>query len=157
MVACAPMASKKLLVQSPTSVARHEDGVVLEGVLVPWAEIRAVGTLTCTPWPGVDPDCVVIQTRAGRHHWIEGMGWSELAEWNTRNWNDETVARLTSWWVQTLSGLPEPPTTLPFGNVAILGEVQWPPQDRGRPMYAERARRLFGLLPWNDELVALLA
>jgi hypothetical protein len=59
--------------------------------------------------------------------------------------------------VQTLSGLPEPPTTLPFGDVAIFGEVQWPPQDRGRPMYAERARRLLGLLPWDRELVALLA
>jgi hypothetical protein len=59
--------------------------------------------------------------------------------------------------VQTLSGLPEPPTTLPFGDVAIFGEVQGPPQDRGRPMYAERAPRLLGLLPWGRELVALLA
>lgn len=151
------MAPKPLLVQHPTTVARHRAGIVLGGMLVPWSEVRAVGILTCTPWPGVDPDYVVIQTRAGRHRWIEVMGWSELAEWNTRNWNDESVARLTSWWVQTLSGLPDPPATLALGEVATLGLVQWPPQDRGRVMYAERARRLLGLLPWGRELVAQLA
>jgi len=151
------MASKPLHIQMATHVARHEAGIVLDGILVPWSEVRAVGILTCIPWPGVDPDYVVIQTRVGHHWWIEVMGWSELREWNTRNWSDETVARLTSWWVQTLSGLPEAPATLAFGDAAGLGLVQWPPVDRDRPMYAERARRLFGLLPWNDELVALLA
>ena len=113
--------------------------------------MRCVAYVTYVYHAGVDMDYMVVQTTGGTHYWVE------VAGWEAGNWTPESTKAEHEWWVQALSGLPDPPQDLSrLGSVAILGVVQWPPAEVGRPMYEERSRRLLGLLPWGTDLAPLL-
>ena len=49
-----------------------------------------------------------------------------------------------------------PAPSLALGTITLHGRVQWPPHERGRPLYEERPRRLLGIFPWGTGLVPLL-
>lgn len=126
-------------------------GLLVDGLLVTWSQVRCVAYVTYVYHAGVDMDYMVVQTTGGTHYWVE------VAGWEAGNWTPESTKAEHEWWVQALSGLPDPPQDLSrLGSVAILGVVQWPPAEVGRPMYEERSRRLLGLLPWGADLAPLL-
>src|SRR5687767_8256426 len=87
-------------------------GLLVDGQLVTWSEVRSVGYLTYIYHASVDVDYVVVQTVHGTHFWFEVSGWS------VGSWTQETVRELEAWWVNALAGLADPPESFPFGGIA---------------------------------------
>ena len=147
------MLSRLCRIELPTEFGPDPQrrGLLVDGLLVTWSQVRCVAYVTYVSHASVDMDYMVVQTTSGTHYWVE------VAGWEAGNWTPESTRAVHDWWVQALAGLPDPPTDLSgLGSVAILGVVQWPPTEVGRPMYEDRPRRLLGLLPWGSDLAPLL-
>lgn len=146
------MLSRLCRIQFPTAFGPDPQGqgLLVEGQLVTWNEVRCVAYITYIHAASVDVDYMVVQTTRGTHYWIE------VAGWNTGDWTTESVQAEQAWWVHALAGLPEPPQALGrLGTLAISGVVQWPSAELGKAMYEERPRRLLGILPWGSDLAPL--
>lgn len=147
------MLSRLCRIELPTAFGPDSQGrgLLFDGLLVTWSQVRCVAYVTYLHHASVDVDYMVVQTIGGMHYWVE------VAGWEAGNWTPESTRTVHDWWVQALAGLPDPPKDLSgLGSVAILGVVQWPPADAGKPMYEDRPRRFLGILPWGGDLAPLL-
>lgn len=119
-------------------VARIAAGLLFDGELLPWSRIARVGCVIDFGNFGTDDsDWLAVEDDSGSTAWIEVTGQAD--------WCIDELLR---------GGLPDlTPAEVPWGKWhdsgparKNLNAVIWPPPQRGRPMFRERA---FGIWPFR--------